>query len=52
MESYDYYKGGCRYSAIETSDYADNKIDSMAPMLNPQYNVPVYSENELDSLDY
>jgi hypothetical protein len=29
-----------------------NKIDSMAPMLNPQYDVPMFFEDELDSLDY
>lgn len=52
MESYDYYKGGGRYSRIEAFDLNGNKIDSMSPMLNPQYDVPIYSKDELDSLDY
>lgn len=52
MESYEYYKGGGRYSVIEAYDLEGNKIDSMTPMLNPQYDVPAYSEDELDSLDY
>ena len=47
MESYDYYKGGGRYSRIEAFDLNGNKIDSMAPMINPQYNIPVYSEDEM-----
>ncbi len=52
MESYEYYKGGGRYSVIEAYDLEGNKIDSMTPMLNPQYDVPIYSKDELDSLDY
>ena len=52
MESYEYYKGGGRYSVIEAYDLEGNKINSMSPMLNPQYDVPAYSEDELDSLDY
>jgi hypothetical protein len=52
MESHEYYKGGGRYSVIEAYDLEGNKIDSMTPMLNPQYDVPAYSEDELDSLDY
>lgn len=52
MESYEYYKGGGRYSVIKAYDLEGNKIDSMSPMLNPQYDVPAYSEDELDSLDY
>lgn len=52
MESYDYYKGGGRYSRIEAFDLNGNKIDSMSPMLNPQYDVPIYPEDVLDSLDY
>lgn len=52
MESYDYYKGGGRYSRIAAFDLKGNIIDSMAPMLNPQYDVPAYSKDELDSLDY
>lgn len=51
MESYDYYKGGGRYSRLEAFDIKGNKIDSMAPMLNPQYDIPVYPEEELNSLD-
>ena len=46
MESYDYYKGGGRYSKIEAFDLDGNKIDSMAPMLNPQYETPIYSDGE------
>lgn len=52
MESYDYYKGGGRYSRIAAFDLNGTKIDSMAPMLNPQFDVPIYFEDELDSLDY
>jgi len=52
MESYEYYKGGGRYSVIEAYDLKGDKIDSMSPMLNPQYDVPIYSKDELDSLDY
>lgn len=52
MESYGYYMGGGRYSIIEAFDFEGSKIDSMAPMLNPQYDVPVYSKDELDSLDH
>lgn len=46
MESYDYYKGGGRYCRIEAFDLNGNKIDSMAPMLNPQYDIPICSEDE------
>ena len=52
MESYDYQKGGGRYSRIEAFDLEGNKIDSMAPMLNPQYDIPMFSEDEMDTLDY
>ena len=52
MESYDYYKGRGRYSRIAAFDLNGTKIDSMAPMLNPQFDVPIYSKDELDSLDY
>ena len=52
MESYEYYKGGGRYSKIEVFDLDGNKIDSMVPMLNPQYDVPMFFEDELDYLDY
>lgn len=52
MESYGYYGGGGRFSIIEAFDLEGNRIDSMAPMLNPQYDVPLYSKDELDSLEH
>lgn len=52
MESYEYYKGGGRYSVIEAYDYTGNKIDSMSPMLNPQYDIPTHSEDESGSFDH
>lgn len=51
MQSYEYYLGGGRYSRIEAFDLNGNKIDSMAPMLNPQFDIPIYSEDKLDSLE-
>lgn len=52
MQSYEYYLGGGRYSRIEAFDLEGNKIDSMAPMLNPQYGIPIFSEDEMDILGY
>ena len=41
MQSYEYYLGGGRYNVIEAYDMEGNRLSSMSPRLNPEFDTVI-----------
>lgn len=41
VQSYDYYRGGGRYNVIEAFDIEGNRLSSMRPKLNPEFDTVI-----------